>query len=62
MTEWKENTKMWFVIGVAVGYFINRAFAWTDRILANNLVKEYDEDRPRGTPISFDEWKKRNGI
>lgn len=53
---------MWFIIGVAVGYFINRAFAWIDRILANNLIKEYDEDRPRGEPISFNEWKKRNGI
>ena len=53
---------MWFVIGVIVGYWIDRVFKWMDRSLANNLVREYDNDRPRGEPISFEEWKKKNGI
>ena len=53
---------MWFVIGVAFGYFVNRVFAWMDRLLVNGLVKDYGEDRPKGTPITFDEWKKKNGI
>ena len=53
---------MWFVIGVAVGYFINRVFDWMDRAISNDLIKECDGDRPRGEPISFEEWKKRNGV
>ena len=53
---------MWFVIGVIVGYWIDHVFKWMDRLLAKNIVEEYDSDRPRGKPISFDEWKKKNGI
>ena len=57
---------MWFVIGVIVGYWIDRAFKWMDRTISKNtesiFVEEYDNDRPRGAPITFDEWKKRNGI
>lgn len=48
---------MWLIIGIIIGYFTHKAFSCLDK---------HDDftytDWPRGAPITFDEWKKKNNI
>lgn len=70
---------MWFVFGVAFGFFFSKVFAWLDKkyFVFSDLLWDFREwrreraeekfeeefsDLPRGEPIPFGEWMKKNGF